>query len=1707
MSLKAFIEEINFINTDHSQPQHAADQAESLKSLSHDLYTDDKRFVYELLQNADDSALPGSKVKVAVRIFGEQLVIAHTGKVFDEADVNGVCGVNAGSKKSDSSKTGYKGIGFKAVFSQSNCVTVYTGGEYFRFDAEFEYGWKASWKKTQVEWEKQTKRKFSFPWQIIPIYALPEQVNHEIHSFLKDGDWTVATILTLFKPIETLQAVKSLTENVNMYLFLKNVNHIDFDVAGPITISIQRETPDEIILSSTMAPASKWLINTVELDIPFSIREKLAKDKDFPEKLQQAEKMELTLASKIGEQGIEAVPSIDRLLYSYLPTDEKRYSFPVLVNTGFLTTSNRESLHTDSYWNVWLFQSIACELFKWMGKLVLTDYGIQAYNLLPQKINLDDALSVAFNNAFDHSINTIPFILSTEGELLKVKETIIDFTFLSEEEFIGKEAIKNYVEFLEAGKVVHARPFVPFTGAGRKFKGLGAAAFEWANVPAFLISNAYLPAKSPENDQKLVSHLKRLAESEKPKELKDEVLKGWSFLMDHKDQMKSPGEIFFPAPDDDTWNSPESELSFLHPDLQTWLLNEGDLRIWLETLGVVEKTDITYLEKTIIPNSKTYCTVENAVDTIRTIYNLYKKNDINDTHLKKLNELKLLTRIGGLVTAADCYLSDTYVPTLPLGDTLTADIFVSESYLPPGADIPEWKRFFKIIGVQDTVSLQSFNPKITEGELSKKGIKDEYLEAPDKKFYGGAFTADKYANLASLYLLHQTNQIAFSRLFWDAVIKGIPAQPFLKTATAYWGYGGYSGATTGAAVANYLAWYVREYACLPTLAGTLQKAGEIFAYSEDLEKIGDGYLPVFFKEISDPNWRAFFGFKNNIELPEYLYLLTKFSEDVNDQGKVKQGNKARIQAIYTHFLENITNWSADELQLVNTWSQTGALLNQDDFFTPCNGLKYYADGDTKIFQGAYPFMALASARNHPDLETLLQLLGVEVLKQSAFEITGIDVLPASEFSAKFKSVIPYLASWTQNHVSGRYDQRLYELEQYFSKYTFYQGSSLNIVYGENFKKPINVHVGESKIYMSTPWSSNTVMLTLPKALALCFDSKNYEAQIQFLLKAEEQEIVWYFNEQAIPLPPSSQPEKPEEEPQQDPTPEQHEDELEKDFRQPTDYEGLWAATLDRNEALIAAVGNDPKNLLLEGLQSQHPGKGTPLYHFTHVENAVKIINEGLIKSRATADFLDSAGQGIISQTDEERKKFARFYFRTKTPTQYHVENWGTGDGSRISGNPVCPIPVFFIFDLKEVIERTEWKVSLGTMASAQVKFGNDLEILSRFDFDGIYKDKWQLPHDRFMVAAHQEFLVPDQLDISKLSITLGVQDKAAKDCLIAMLGGGNEWNDIIQIKPELYRGQNPHIKIEENTENMSASFDASRPGVFVFQTQGLKEWHHITADHSNQYLSQEKVTITSKENISITGSMSEIKYNLYYFYKGRLWLVHTNHNKNTYDLAYIREPLVKWLATEPLNENSLFQILKIHPVLKYWYKQSVGGPDGFLLEGHTKQVISNYLSYFKGKQEFFESDQIFLIFLALHDIGKPLAIGLGNKELQHEESLKILDNIREALPVSDEVFKQIKDLINGDPIGEYMNPKYNLSLDEASAEIMEMANRLNIDVKTFWKSLVIFYQCDSGSYKSLKNRLFLLTEDQDFSFNDQKSRFLFNEGLESKFVQLEKKFI
>lgn len=1121
MTFKKQILQLYNDNKIYQNPSQATNLANTLNTLSADLYTDSKRFIYELLQNADDSQNNKYNTKVWIKIIRDTLVVAHSGKNFSNRDLIGICNVDHGTKKNDITKTGYKGIGFKSVFGQSEQVIIFTNNEYFRFDSSYDFGWE--WKDDVETWQKENERKFQYPWQIIPIYTKKNFVQNEINDYINDTKANVATIIKLTNEDETKKAIINLTENLNMFLFLKNINEITFDIDCKQVININRETTGITLLKKNQIIKSSWITKTLKIDLPNEIKKILINDRNIPEKLLEAQSIEISFAAKIKNDKIEKLSNSEKLIYSYLPTDEIKYSFPILVNTSFLTTANRESLHVNSKWNQWIFKNIAIEIFKWITELCKTEYGYQAYNLIPKK-TLNNELGSNFNEGIDEAINTIPFILSRDNTMVLIKKTIIDYTFLSDTDFIGKEVIKEYIKSRDSVNLDCCLNFSKYLQFHNQFKELGAKVFEWNEMKNFLCSKSFLYCYTSENNIKLIEHFKSLADNKKVNDVTNEMLKTLPFILDHKNILNYPSSVCFPTSADKNWNNQDSELNFLNIKLQEWLRTDINTRKWLNNLGIKEKTDVTYINQNIIPNINNYINNTNAISAIRDLFSLYENDRLNKHLMKKLNRIKLLTNNDSLLPAKKCFLSNFYNPRVQFEGCLKLDIYVNKCYCEKKEDKNKWKKFLMELGVKEGIKIKNFKERENKSALEKYGIEKMYLEDDDKKFtpYITKFTSELYTNLITINHITQTiENYHFTKKYWEDLISNYSPEKINKPTTAFWGISDMRGMTEGDTVENYVPWFIKNYDCLPTTLKNCLNSKRIFINDKDIINFASHYLPIFDGPILSSEWKSFFKFRTNLYLSDYLEILNKISLDSNEKGKVKKENIDRIQKIYSILLENCVNWSTEDNNIVENWAKNNSLLNTNNEFTKTSDLLFYSDDNENIFQEKYMFININSMnKQNRNIKTLMKCLNITIINQDRFSLEETQKKVCEELTLKMNKILPFFKLWLQNIITDEsLNSKIINIDEKFSNIKFYEADELIIKNDEvNFTKKVNIHYFEQTIIVKKPWDSNSVLIQLPEVICNLLDLRGFDKKLNFLLRAENDEIIELFENEKIPIP-------------------------------------------------------------------------------------------------------------------------------------------------------------------------------------------------------------------------------------------------------------------------------------------------------------------------------------------------------------------------------------------------------------------------------------------------------------------------------------------------------------------------------------------------------------------------------------------------------------
>ena len=226
--------------------------------------------------------------------------------------------------------------------------------------------------------------------------------------------------------------------------------------------------------------------------------------------------------------------------------------------------------------------------------------------------------------------------------------------------------------------------------------------------------------------------------------------------------------------------------------------------------------------------------------------------------------------------------------------------------------------------------------------------------------------------------------------------------------------------------------------------------------------------------------------------------------------------------------------------------------------------------------------------------------------------------------------------------------------------------------------------------------------------------------------------------------------------------------------------------------------------------------------------------------------------------------------------------------------------------------------------------------------------------------------------------------------------------------------------------------------------------------------------------------------------------VKTSHN------GFVKTLLKNWYCCGMIDGRVLINALKYDSVLRSCYEQPIQDLENQTLEIHTIKVIDNFLVRFKGRQSLFTNTKDFILFLALHDIGKPDAFAAGDRNLQGHKSLKIIDRASEIFPVSAEVLDRIKIMINEDIIGYYLNPFYAESLHKTVNSYRKICFNLRTTHRLFWQTLVTYYQCDASAYRNLREKVFVFRSDGQPEWDSTGTRLLFKPQQEKMFLELEK---
>ena len=1027
----------------NTNPDVATTVEQGLMQLSSGIYTEEERFIFELLQNAVDSydEMTNDTLTIKIMIEGDYLVFMHNGASFSPRDIEGICDIGNGNKAKDTKKIGYKGIGFKSVFMRSTCVTIKTGEYCFMFDKQYWEGfWERNWKKEYGI--KSDEKVYLMPWQIIPIEA-----NEPIS--LDTSNYNVITYIKITNTSSLEKKIVKLLSNSQFLLFLRCKNiQMTFVSNNVFLANVNKKCNDNIvILSSNGKEDSRWLTYTnPEVEVPKELNSDIKADINTPQKLKNAKTFDLSFAIQIDNNSkIKSLDKDDAVIYTYLPTSFKfgNEGFPFLVNANFITDAGRQQLHKDSEWNKLIFSKIPSEYLNWMKEISSTFSNY--YEVLPKKsYGSNNALEETFATEMVKAINDIAFIPRANNAKSKVLASSAVMDKMGMSEAISKKLLTTHIN-RTYNKDFSEKDFINPVWKGFKLlEDYGVFIFDKQKLKALFEDEKAFDNIEPCIDVKLIDFLfEYYLQNRSEQEELITVLQDTRFLLDEEGNLSCPHDLFFPSQYKER-NELAEDAIFLHNIVNEHLESNKQEFNWVSQLGVEELSDITFIQNVICKSD--YITKENSIEVTRFLFesnlnhNIF--DEIDDCYLLRL---QFLTKQGNLEYASDLYLGSKYKPEVDIEPYFDEDIFVSEDYCEDEDNISEWNLFLSKLGINNTLELRYIRLDETEDIKLLKDVKEKF----GKEYNVGSWGTHFYYSFKYLYVFYApfvlTNECSNDLL--TIIWSNIFSKPFECNEDKVYGTAGFwqeSRSFADLKEVNFIDWALDNYQLFPTTDGRCLHSNQILCNTDDIKDIADKYLPVI--NLNNPihdSWNEVLHLRNILQLEDYLTILTGISKD---EENVEQ-NKERISKIYQRLVDLDCLTSPAKTEQIKEWSKNNKILSKDLTFKFPKDLSHITlDGfssENRVYIG--------SPSNREKVISLLSLMGVRVITERNIKPSFKAPKEASELKSMLKSIVSPLTivALGEKIEETSYKEKKHSLLTLLNNTHFYHCEEIRLTYGNN----------------------------------------------------------------------------------------------------------------------------------------------------------------------------------------------------------------------------------------------------------------------------------------------------------------------------------------------------------------------------------------------------------------------------------------------------------------------------------------------------------------------------------------------------------------------------------------------------------------------------------------------------------------------------------
>ena len=1097
-----FISTLQKKRCNYNHPDQATSQANSLILLSSGIYTEEERFVFELLQNAVDAHCDSSStLNVRMVIEDDYFVFMHNGAAFTERDIEGLCDVGNGNKMKDVKKIGYKGIGFKSVFMRSNHVVVESGGYCFKFDkSHWDNYWDAHWKQEEYGIKDDDKR-YLVPWQIIPIETVaPIQIN-------SDG-YNVVTYIRVGDSSNLEDKISALLSNSQFLLFLKSKNiKMTFSVNGNTKSWIDKsENNGIVILSANGVEESRWLIHTNDsVKVPAELRDLINADINTPDKLKEAKTFDLSFAIALDKNGkLKRLERDESVVYTYLPTSFRFGSegFPFLVNANFITDAGRQQLHKDSEWNKLIFSKIPSEFLLWVKDISSTYRNY--WEILPEKsYGRGNSLETIYAENMEKAISEIAFIPNLQNSSCKVLASEAFMDRMGIAEAISVDALVRHINRIYNHTFDSNNQVENIWKGSRILSSYGVFVFDKQKLRSLFEDANAFENITVEFNSRLINFLFDYYVQNKSEQ--DElvtILQSTRFLLDKDNALCVPNELFFPSSYNEQ-NEFAEDARILHKDIFDAVSSKKSVVDWLSLLGVESLSDVTFIKRVICKSG--YVTKENAIEVGRFLFAVNKKvNIFEEVGNYYLSDVRFLSKNGTLLDASSLYLGSAYNPIDDLEKVYDGDIYISEEYC--DTDYVEYGAFFRKLGVSDSikVSARKFKRDSDVYEVLK-----DYVTYATKHEYnhsswtgGNYYMSFSYINIKYVPIIGLSNNPQqLAKFIWTKVLEN-PIE--LKRDDDYI-FGPTGGGYTKKAYlcdredghmylgSNFLPWVIRNYQTFPASNGAQLPSSKLLVNSEYIRQAVGTYLPVIDidSEIHE-SWNDLLQLKTSINIEDCLTILTNISSDE----ECAEQNKERITKVYQKLVE-LDALSDNNRSKIKDWALSNRILSKENEFVHPTELSHITLDGFSSKNRVY----IGHPSNREKVIELLALMGVKIITSESVNTEFESKKESCELKHILKSKVPALALLAsgENADAALYRSNKTKLVELIDDTYFYHCKKIKLTYGDS-EDVIEKHTFGSKnefYYIGDLRPANIEPLLGPLCKYLGIKGKEREMFIMF----------------------------------------------------------------------------------------------------------------------------------------------------------------------------------------------------------------------------------------------------------------------------------------------------------------------------------------------------------------------------------------------------------------------------------------------------------------------------------------------------------------------------------------------------------------------------------------------------------------------------------